>query len=119
MSRGYGDTGGSSGPLCPACGSRGSQVKDSRPSDESVRRRRECVSCGLRYTTYESTDASIRDWAERQKHDVSTLSPEARAIVEQLISLLRAGEKKEKINGYQDYESPEGSRREDGFHPAA
>lgn len=40
---------------CPACGSTKSQVVDSRPMTEgnSIRRRRECVVCQKRFTTYE------------------------------------------------------------------
>ena len=40
---------------CPYCGMRESKVIDSRPTDEcdSIRRRRECLSCGKRFTTYE------------------------------------------------------------------
>lgn len=40
---------------CPACGNVESKVVDSRPSDDglSIRRRRECLECGRRFTTYE------------------------------------------------------------------
>ncbi len=40
---------------CPACGHIESKVVDSRPADEgsAIRRRRECLSCGRRFTTYE------------------------------------------------------------------
>lgn len=40
---------------CPSCGYEESKVVDSRPSDDSstIRRRRECLSCGYRFTTYE------------------------------------------------------------------
>ena len=40
---------------CPFCGYNESKVVDSRPSDEGVtiRRRRECLSCGGRFTTFE------------------------------------------------------------------
>ncbi|MDJ0777302.1 MAG: transcriptional regulator NrdR [Gammaproteobacteria bacterium] len=41
---------------CPFCGTPDTRVVDSRLASESaqVRRRRECVSCGARFTTYES-----------------------------------------------------------------
>ncbi len=41
---------------CPFCGTPDTRVVDSRLATESaqVRRRRECVSCGTRFTTYES-----------------------------------------------------------------
>ncbi len=40
---------------CPFCSCEDSKVIDSRPTDEGerIRRRRECVSCGKRFTTYE------------------------------------------------------------------
>ncbi len=40
---------------CPFCGSEDTQVKDSRSAEDgaSVRRRRECSSCGARFTTFE------------------------------------------------------------------
>ncbi|MDH5364203.1 MAG: transcriptional regulator NrdR [Dehalococcoidia bacterium] len=38
---------------CPYCGGSGSRVMDSRPLDGGVRRRRKCLSCGARFTTYE------------------------------------------------------------------
>lgn len=40
---------------CPFCGCSESKVIDSRPTDEGerIRRRRECVSCEKRFTTYE------------------------------------------------------------------
>lgn len=40
---------------CPACGNLESKVVDSRPSEDgtAIRRRRECLDCGKRFTTYE------------------------------------------------------------------
>lgn len=38
---------------CPECGFDESKVIDSRPTDNKVRRRRECIRCGARFTTYE------------------------------------------------------------------
>jgi transcriptional repressor NrdR len=44
---------------CPSCGSEDIKVVDSRPVDEnnSIRRRRECLTCHNRFTTYEVIDA--------------------------------------------------------------
>ena len=39
---------------CPYCENKDSKVIESRESSDSVRRRRECVRCGLRFTTYET-----------------------------------------------------------------
>ena len=40
---------------CPFCGSDDTQVKDSRPTEDSsaIRRRRYCPACGARFTTFE------------------------------------------------------------------
>ena len=44
---------------CPYCGYSESKVIDSRPADENsrIRRRRECLSCGKRFTTYETVES--------------------------------------------------------------
>ena len=44
---------------CPNCGYTESKVTDSRPVEEytSIRRRRECLSCQKRFTTYEIVDS--------------------------------------------------------------
>ncbi len=43
---------------CPFCGYEDSKVIDSRPTDEGtiIRRRRECIECGKRFTTYEKVE---------------------------------------------------------------
>lgn len=43
---------------CPYCGYEDSKVVDSRPADEgeSIRRRRECLQCSKRFTTYETVE---------------------------------------------------------------
>lgn len=43
---------------CPYCSFYESKVIDSRPTDEnvSIRRRRECLQCGKRFTTYETVE---------------------------------------------------------------
>ena len=43
---------------CPYCGFSESKVVDSRPADEgSIRRRRECLKCDRRFTTYETVES--------------------------------------------------------------
>lgn len=44
---------------CPVCGFAESKVIDSRPVEEgnSIRRRRECLACGQRFTTFEVSEA--------------------------------------------------------------
>lgn len=43
---------------CPACGADDDKVVDSRLADDgaAIRRRRECLTCGRRFTTYERVD---------------------------------------------------------------
>ncbi len=45
---------------CPYCSSRDTKVTDSRDTDEgvSIRRRRQCLSCNRRFTTYETVEQS-------------------------------------------------------------
>jgi len=40
---------------CPSCNSLDTQVKDSRPTEDSavIRRRRVCIACNFRFTTFE------------------------------------------------------------------
>ena len=62
---------------CPYCGYRESKVVDSRPADEgaSIRRRRECLSCEKRFTTYETVEylpmVAIKKDGSRQSFDRS------------------------------------------------
>lgn len=41
---------------CIYCGSEESKVLDSRAGEDVIRRRRECLSCGRRFTTYEKAE---------------------------------------------------------------
>ncbi|WP_010288262.1 transcriptional regulator NrdR [Kurthia massiliensis] len=43
---------------CPSCQYNGTKVIDSRPVDDNkaIRRRRECESCGFRFTTFEKVE---------------------------------------------------------------
>ena len=63
---------------CPFCGQPESKVIDSRPTDEGtrIRRRRECLECARRFTTYEIVESlpivvvkkdSSRELFDRQK----------------------------------------------------
>ena len=44
--------------LCPFCHYRDSKVTDSRATDDGIRRRRQCISCGERFTTVEAVQLS-------------------------------------------------------------
>ena len=64
---------------CPFCSHPESKVVDSRPSDEgsSIRRRRECLACQKRFTTYETMESLplmvIKKDGSRQTFDKSKL----------------------------------------------
>jgi transcriptional repressor NrdR len=65
---------------CPQCESRDSRVVDSRDLDDAatVRRRRECIACGTRYTTYERIEAArlvvVKRDGTRQEFDRDRLA---------------------------------------------
>ncbi|MDR0325432.1 MAG: transcriptional regulator NrdR [Oscillospiraceae bacterium] len=75
---------------CPFCGFLESKVVDSRPAEEggSIRRRRECLKCTKRFTTYETIESLpllvIKKDGTRQSFDRSKL----------LTSLTRACDKR-------------------------
>ena len=64
---------------CIYCGNTESKVLDSRSSDDanSIRRRRECLSCGKRFTTYETVETTpllvIKSDNSRQAFDSEKL----------------------------------------------
>jgi len=46
--------------ICPYCSNPEAKVLDSRESENSVRRRRECTKCNKRYTTYERVEIDLK-----------------------------------------------------------
>ncbi|MBQ9973925.1 MAG: transcriptional regulator NrdR [Oscillospiraceae bacterium] len=64
---------------CPFCGHLESKVVDSRPAEEgaSIRRRRECLECRKRFTTYETVESLplvvIKKGGNRQTFDKTKL----------------------------------------------
>ncbi len=64
---------------CPFCSCLDSKVIDSRLSEDgtSIRRRRECTSCGKRYTTYEKIESTpilvIKNNGTRQSFDLAKI----------------------------------------------
>ena len=70
---------------CPFCAHDDSQVKDSRPTEDntSIRRRRQCESCGARFTTFERVqlrDITVIKSGEKRE-------PFDRAKIEQSVAL--------------------------------
>ena len=88
---------------CPYCSYTESKVVDSRPAEDSekIRRRRECLSCGRRFTTYEAVENTplvvVKKDKSRQLFDREKL----------LRGLLRACEKRpvsmETLERFVDY----------------
>lgn len=62
---------------CIYCGCEESKVLDSRSTDESnaIRRRRECLNCGRRFTTYETVEITpilvVKSDGSRQPFDIN------------------------------------------------
>ena len=65
---------------CPQCGERDTRVIDSRDLDDAatIRRRRECGTCSLRFTTYERIEAArlviVKRDGTRQEFDREKLA---------------------------------------------
>jgi transcriptional repressor NrdR len=88
---------------CPFCAHDDSQVKDSRPTEDntSIRRRRQCESCGGRFTTFERVqlrDVTViktggkREVFDRAKIEQSvTLACRKRGIDQERIDQLVSG----------------------------
>ena len=70
---------------CPFCAHDDSQVKDSRPTEDNtaIRRRRQCESCGARFTTFERVQ--FRDIVVVKRGE--TREPFDRAKIEQSVAL--------------------------------
>lgn len=70
---------------CPFCAYDDSQVKDSRPTEDNtaIRRRRQCVSCGARFTTFERVQ--LRDITVVKSSGAR--EPFDRSKIEQSVSL--------------------------------
>lgn len=62
---------------CPYCGNPNNKVLDSRASDKSIRRRRECLNCGKRFTTFETVVGStifvVKKNGSKQPFDMDKL----------------------------------------------
>lgn len=86
---------------CPKCGCEESKVVDSRPSEsaDAIRRRRECVRCGYRFTTYERREETplivlkkdgTKEAFDRQKimHGLLTATIKRNVPIEKLEGLI-------------------------------
>lgn len=63
--------------ICPYCTHKESKVTDKRSSPDGIRRRRECLKCKKRFTTYERVERSdlyvIKKDNRREKFDIKKL----------------------------------------------
>ena len=62
---------------CPYCSNQTSKVTDKRNSPDGIRRRRECLKCGKRFTTYEKIDKGelwvVKKDGSRERFDIEKL----------------------------------------------
>lgn len=60
---------------CPACNYNGTKVLDSRPVQDfgSIRRRRECESCGYRFTTFEMVEQTPLIIVKKMEHVTNSI----------------------------------------------
>ena len=104
---------------CPYCTHPESKVVDSRPADEgtSIRRRRECLECHKRFTTYETVESLplvvIKKDASRQTFDkTKLLNGMLRACEKRPVSLAEldriANEIEQSLQNEMDREIPTG-----------
>jgi transcriptional repressor NrdR len=89
---------------CPFCQHRDSRVTDSRAADEGIRRRRECVSCGERFSTVETVQLATLQIAKRdgRREDFSReklLGGLRRACTKRPISVAQLDDIVEQIQG--------------------
>ncbi|MGI5841806.1 MAG: transcriptional regulator NrdR [Christensenellales bacterium] len=63
--------------ICPFCNYENSRVLDSRTTGASIRRRRECLACSKRFTTYETVETTpilvIKNDGSRQPFDAAKI----------------------------------------------
>jgi transcriptional repressor NrdR len=100
--------------ICPTCGVAETRVLESRVSDagEAIRRRRECLECQARFTTFERLEQSalwvVKRDGSRQPFDRSKLlrgleracvkRPIALDLVERIVAAVEAGFRSEGLS---------------------
>lgn len=98
---------------CPVCSNTESKVIDSRPSDKSsIRRRRECLGCGKRFTTYEIIEATpifvVKKDGSKEIFDQNKIAAGVRRacykrpVTEEQIGILVAEIENEIVNSLRD-----------------
>ena len=92
--------------ICPFCGHREDRVIDSRESKEgdAIRRRRQCLGCDRRFTTYERTDEIpymvVKKDGRREKFDrQKVLSGLLKACEKRQVAMARLAEIVNEVEG--------------------
>lgn len=84
---------------CPKCNGYGLACSDSRPHNETIRRRRRCLNCGYRFTTYE---ISVEDYSKLKNNETEVA--DVLSNIEEL--LLKVRELRGKNGGAEDGNDP-------------
>ena len=99
---------------CPWCGHGEDKVVDSRPADrgEAIRRRRQCLSCGRRYTTFERIDelglmVVKRDGSREPWDRGKVLAGVEKAIVNRPVTADQVADLGERVEGRLRRKGPE------------
>lgn len=59
---------------CPKCKSYNQRIVDSRPANNTVKRRRECLDCGFRFNTVEFSNETLQEYEEDIERVLAVLS---------------------------------------------
>ena len=59
---------------CPRCNAMGLAAADSRPYQGTIRRRRKCLNCGYRFTTFEIREEDYRKMKDTEAELADVLS---------------------------------------------
>ena len=111
---------------CPWCGRTENKVIDSRPAEDgsSIRRRRECASCGRRFTTFERSQALAlrvikRDGSKEPYDRAKVVEGVSRAIVNRPVSPEQVDRLTERLEERVRRKGPEVTTQEIGLEVLA
>jgi len=105
---------------CPYCGTEDTRVVDSRPAEAgaTIRRRRECESCGNRFTTYERREHAIvvrkRDGSAEPFSPAKVLGGITSALADRAVPRTRLDALVRDIESYAEEAGPEITTEEIG-----
>lgn len=78
--------------MCPTCAG-ATSVVDSRPSVAGVRRRRDCATCAVRFTTRELPEADLDRIQDKLAQMRVTVELHAAAYLDEVAALIRTRHK--------------------------